>query len=322
MTSGTRPTEPQFDQLIDGEPTSARPTDVSQREPVGLAQPALRQAPVVAVVIPARNEQARIARCLASVDQALALAGLVAEAVIVVDDASTDDTARVASRSGATVLHQLSRQGPLAAWQLGVRSTRASVVILVDADCEVAPDSLTGLLSPFTEPDVGVTAARSVPVRATGRARLARRSARFSSLLLHEIKSRLTDHDFLPMGKLMAVRREAWLVTNTRLAPCDRVVAKLARDADWQVRYVPESKVFYLAAGSIRELWLDYRRTGVVSSKLPLAHDAFPRGALLRGGLAALLVAPADALVWVICRSFLMAASGVSRRERQVADVW
>lgn len=313
--------EAQVHRTGDGESAPVRRPVVSQKETSGLLEPTRAQPAAVAVVIPARNEQARIARCLASLDQALAFAGLVTEAVVVVDDASTDDTARVASQAGATVLRQLSRRGPLAAWQLGVRSTRASVVVLVDADCEVAVDSLTALLRPFRQPEVGVTAGRSMPVRGAGRPHLARRSARFSSLLLHEIKSRLTDHDFLPIGKFMAVRREAWLVTDTSLAPCDRVVAKLARTAGWQVRYVPESLVFYQAAGSVRELWLDYLRTSVISRNLPLAHDSLPRGAVLRAGVAALLVAPADALVWAIYRSFLMAA-GASRRERQVADVW
>lgn len=59
--------------------------------------------------------------------------------VIVVDDGSTDDSARVALEAGARVL-QPSHRGPAAARNLGVSQARADVILFTDADCEPERD--------------------------------------------------------------------------------------------------------------------------------------------------------------------------------------
>jgi len=64
--------------------------------------------------------------------------------VIVVDNASTDDTAAVAARFGARVVHEASL-GVCAARQAGTAAARGAVVVSTDADTVHPPDWLSRL---------------------------------------------------------------------------------------------------------------------------------------------------------------------------------
>src|ERR1700731_56946 len=163
--------------------------------------------PDLTVIIPARNEASRLGGCLGSVRQALEYAEVTEAEVIVVDDDSTDETSEVARAHGALAIHQSPRRGPLAAWSLGVANSSASLLFFVDADSHVDKRAFSVLLRGFARPSAGVIAARSEPVSGRTVNSLMERSAAFSALMLHETKNRLVNHDFLPIGRLMAVRR-------------------------------------------------------------------------------------------------------------------
>jgi glycosyltransferase involved in cell wall biosynthesis len=83
----------------------------------------------LAVVIPARNEAATIASVVTSVRLHLPLAD-----VLVVDDGSLDDTARVANEAGARVLRHNRPLGKGAALRTGFLAVRAPLVITMDGD--------------------------------------------------------------------------------------------------------------------------------------------------------------------------------------------
>jgi glycosyltransferase involved in cell wall biosynthesis len=63
--------------------------------------------------------------------------------VIVVDDASTDETSEVARHMGAKVLTQKQRTGPAAARNLGAWEASAPILFFIDADVGVRPDTLS-----------------------------------------------------------------------------------------------------------------------------------------------------------------------------------
>jgi glucosyl-3-phosphoglycerate synthase len=81
----------------------------------------------VAVVIAARNEAATVVDVVAAALDAT-------DEVIVVDDGSTDDTARIALEAGATVVPADAGPGKGQAMRTGVEATTADVVVFCDAD--------------------------------------------------------------------------------------------------------------------------------------------------------------------------------------------
>jgi hypothetical protein len=102
----------------------------------------------VAVVIPAKDEQARIA---ATVRAAKAIPN--ADLVVVVDDGSIDDTQHVARAAGAVVVRHSVNRGKASAMETG-----ASVVAMRDV-----PGSPPRLLL-FVDGDLGETAVNAAPL--------------------------------------------------------------------------------------------------------------------------------------------------------------
>lgn len=97
------------------------------------------------VIIPALNE----AGCIGDLVKA-ALAQPVS-AVVVVDNGSTDDTARAARRAGARVVRE-PRRGYGYACAVGVAAAAdADALVFLDGDYSFAPDEMPTLLAPLRE---------------------------------------------------------------------------------------------------------------------------------------------------------------------------
>lgn len=105
------------------------------------------------VIVPAHNAAGLLPGCLGALLSQKGLAWGEDYEVIVVDDGSRDDTARVAAGLGVQVIVQ-PNAGPAAARNAGVRQARGAVVAFTDADCIPAGDWLVHLLEPFADPDV------------------------------------------------------------------------------------------------------------------------------------------------------------------------
>lgn len=111
--------------------------------------------PTVTVVIAARNEAPRIGACIHSIlanDYAPELVR-----VVVVDDASEDDTVDVvAALSGreprVNVLETATGRGggKRRAIEAGVDTARSEIILLTDADCTVPPRWIESMVSTFT----------------------------------------------------------------------------------------------------------------------------------------------------------------------------
>jgi hypothetical protein len=97
----------------------------------------------VAVVVPARDAAATIGRAVACL---VAQEGAPPHEVVVVDNASEDDTGAVARAAGARVVRLEDRAGgPGRARNAGVAATRGTHVAFTDADCYATPGWLAAL---------------------------------------------------------------------------------------------------------------------------------------------------------------------------------
>lgn len=102
--------------------------------------------PAISVVIPVRNGAAVLPRCLEAVSQST---GTDWEC-IVVDDGSTDDTARIAHDWNARLLHtEKPKSGPGQARNLGAAAARSTLLCFLDADIVVRPDTLASFVQLF-----------------------------------------------------------------------------------------------------------------------------------------------------------------------------
>lgn len=109
--------------------------------------------PPATIVIPALDEEAVIAH---SVRSALAQDYAGDVHVVVVDDGSSDHTARTAAALGATVVRQ-ANAGPAAARNAGVLCSDDDIVVFTDADCVLAPDFVDRIVAPLVAGEADVT---------------------------------------------------------------------------------------------------------------------------------------------------------------------
>lgn len=116
-------------------------------------EPPRGSAPALSIIVPAYNAARDLPECLGALR-----AGAPADAeLIVVDDASPDDTAAVAKAAGATALRLERNGGPGAARNAGVARAGGDLILFVDADVVVAPDAVGRVMRAFTE-DPGLAA--------------------------------------------------------------------------------------------------------------------------------------------------------------------
>ena len=111
------------------------------------------QLPTVSVLVPAHNEERVLASCLASL-QALSPAP---HEIIVINDGSVDATSEVAHRFPVHLLEQ-TKQGKAAALNAGLTMASGEVVVVLDADTQLAPDFLAATAGHFADPRVGAVA--------------------------------------------------------------------------------------------------------------------------------------------------------------------
>ena len=96
----------------------------------------------ISAVIPAYNEASRIVHTLNQVK-------LYVDEIIVVDDASTDNTAALAKECGAKVLTQTNNKGYIDAIKYGFKKATGDIVITLDADGEFSAKEIPNLVKPI-----------------------------------------------------------------------------------------------------------------------------------------------------------------------------
>jgi glucosyl-3-phosphoglycerate synthase len=126
------------------------------------------QTPRISVVFPARNEERTVGQVVGAVRSALVEHIALVDELVVMDNGSTDSTARVAATAGARVVscrdvapHLGDRPGKGEALWKSLFVTSGDLIVFVDADLvDVSAHYVTGLLGPLlANPGIGLVKA-------------------------------------------------------------------------------------------------------------------------------------------------------------------
>jgi glycosyltransferase involved in cell wall biosynthesis len=112
-----------------------------------------KPVPLISVIIPAYNAAQTIEACLQALRQQDGFTREQVE-IIVVDDASTDDTAVLCQPFAVILRQQTENRGAGAARNAGLQIARGGIICFTDADCTPAPSWLTQITRPFTDPEI------------------------------------------------------------------------------------------------------------------------------------------------------------------------
>ncbi|TAE27265.1 MAG: glycosyltransferase [Candidatus Kapaibacterium sp.] len=126
--------------------------------------------PFVSVVVPARNEEGNIERCVRSLMQSTYPAN--SFEVIIVNDRSEDRTGEILSGLQTEFPHLVvhntevsegekksNLQGKPRAVHQGIMRSRGEIVCMTDADCEIPPTWIRAIARMYARPEVGLVAA-------------------------------------------------------------------------------------------------------------------------------------------------------------------
>ena len=225
--------------------------------------------PAVSVVVPTRN-RARYLRT--SLDSLLRQEVDVPFEVIVADDASTDETARLAAELGVLLVRHDAPEGPNAARNSGIRVASGELIAFVDDDVEAPAGWLAAVVDgarrhPEAEAFGG-------PIRARFEGPTPRSCGReeppITTLDLGEADS---EAEFV-WGANMAVRRAAF----ERVGEFDATLPHFGEEEEWLSRlHAAGGRVVYLAGAG-----LDHRREGDDARLGVLMRGAYVRGRNLR----------------------------------------
>jgi mycofactocin glycosyltransferase len=258
----------------------------------GMAHPVVAGGPSpddVTVVIPVRDRQTELARCLA---------GLTGLRVIVVDDASLDAaaTAAVVARAGATLVRREVNGGPATARNTGLAAVTTPLVAFLDSDCVPRPGWLTHLLPHFTDPAVGAVAPRIVP-HELGTGWLARYEGASSTLDMGKRPSIVRPGarvSYVPGAALVVMVKAAGTGFDEDMRVGEDVdFAWRLGQAGWRVRYEPAAVMGHQHRVRLRS-WLARRRDyGTSAAALELRHPGSVRPLYVSGWTAAAWLAVA-----------------------------
>jgi cellulose synthase/poly-beta-1,6-N-acetylglucosamine synthase-like glycosyltransferase len=210
----------------------------------------------VTIVVPAYNERLTIGPAV----QSLALSAHPGVEVIVVDDASTDGTAEAVDKLGLGNVRvvRIPPGGKATALNTGVALSRNDLVVMVDADTVVEPDSVHRLLQPFADAEVGAVAGN---VKVGNRRGVLGRWQHIEYVIGFNLDRRLYDTlGCMPTipGALGAFRRQALanaggLSVDTLAEDTDLTMA--VHRSGWRVVYQESARAYTEAPATLAQLW-------------------------------------------------------------------
>ncbi|MGP4045541.1 glycosyltransferase [Streptomyces sp. 2A115] len=209
----------------------------------------------VSVLVPAYNE----AKCIEQTVHSLVASDHPIE-VIVIDDGSSDGTARIVENlrlPNVRVVRQLNAGKP-AALNRGVANARHDLIVMMDGDTVFEPSTVRELVQPFGDPSVGAVA---------GNAKVGNRDSLIGAwqhieyVMGFNLDRRMYDMlNCMPTipGAVGAFRRSALKrvggMSDDTLAEDTDITIAMHRDG-WRVVYAENARAWTEAPESVQQLW-------------------------------------------------------------------
>ena len=246
------------------------------------------ELPPISVIVAAYNEEPTITATL----DALCASESDNLQVVVVDDGSTDDTARLveAYPDDRVSLVRAIHGGKARALAVGLEHCRAELVVTVDADTQLHPDSLRALVAPFVDHEVGGV---------SGNLRVARpRGVLGASQQLEYVIGNAFDRRTLDLlGTQVTIPGAAGAYRRSALQSVGGFdSATLAEDTDltlalvahgWRVRFAADALALTSTPTSVRALWRQRSRWSFGIAQSVWRHRSMIRQVRTRPRVAA-----------------------------------
>lgn len=113
--------------------------------------------PPISIIIPAYNEEKAIVSQIEAIKNVLDMHKITYE-LIVVDDGSSDDTAKQVQKSGVCLIHHPENRGYGAALKTGISAAKNETIVIIDADVTYPAEKIPSLLTKAHEYDMVVGA--------------------------------------------------------------------------------------------------------------------------------------------------------------------
>jgi len=195
------------------------------------------------IIIPTFNGAARIGYCLEALAKQAEGAGI---EILVVDDGSTDDTAKVAGRYPSVRVITQKNAGPAAARNRGAREAQGRVLLFTDDDCIPLPNWIDAMLDCFRDPEI-------VGVKGVYRTRQKSLAARFVQIEYEDkyrLMANLSSIDFVDTYSAGFIRDRFLEMngydTSFPVACAEDIELSYRMSArGWKMKFVPAAIVYH-----------------------------------------------------------------------------
>jgi cellulose synthase/poly-beta-1,6-N-acetylglucosamine synthase-like glycosyltransferase len=227
------------------------------------------EPPTVSIIVPAFNSEVTIGRCLRALHNQTYPQDRYE--IIVVDDASTDKTAEIASKAGVLVVAE-GKLGKSGVRNLGAQRATGEIILFTDSDCEPIPNWIELMVAPFIEVDVA-------GVKGAYWSQQTDLVARFTQIEVEERYRRMAQQESINFIDTYAAgyRREIFLANNgfDETLPEDEdqdLSFRLARQG-YKMVFVPQARVFHQHTTSVGHY---VRRKYSIGTWKPLLINRYP----------------------------------------------
>jgi cellulose synthase/poly-beta-1,6-N-acetylglucosamine synthase-like glycosyltransferase len=275
-----------------------------------LAESSAVEAPMISVVIPARNEEHTIGACLRALHRQSVGCERMEVIVVVAGDDGTGDVAvrEGEDRFGRFEIVRLTAGNKNAALRVGCASAKGQMLVLLDADTELAPDAVAELLRAVRQSPHTAAHGAMVP-------RITTWVSRYCALNRRLMKDLRFDGQL--SGGVIALPRAGLRPDDLRElfsggvpAADDYQLTVALRQRGWHIAYAPAAVGKTLFPWTLRGLFVSMLRIrrGMMAA-LPLADAALQAGksaVLLLALPGAVVTAPRSAGLAMLCLAPLL----------------